>query len=173
MDVPMASFAREKVSKKKRRFKQDGFDLDLAYITPNIVAMGFPSIGKESLYRNPLPEVYRFFETKHKDHYKLYNLCAEREYDVNKFHKRVSQYPFYDHNAPKLQLIADCCKDISDWLAQDPNNIVGINCKAGKGRTGLIICCFLLYSGQCADTAAALKYYGEKKNKRWKGGHDR
>jgi hypothetical protein len=72
MDVPMASVARKKVSKKKRRYKQDGFDLDLACtrtrlktltfldITPNIIAMGFPSVGKESLYRNPLPEVQRF-----------------------------------------------------------------------------------------------------------------
>jgi phosphatidylinositol-3,4,5-trisphosphate 3-phosphatase/dual-specificity protein phosphatase PTEN len=165
----MASYARKKVSKKKRRFEQDGFDLDLVYITPRIIAMGFPSSGKEALYRNPLTEVYRFFETKHKDHYKLYNLCAEKEYDVDKFHKRVARYPFYDHNAPRLQLIADCCKDIDDWLKADEQHIVGINCKAGKGRTGLIICCFLLYSGLCNDTTEALKFYGDKRTKDGKG----
>ena len=48
---------RKLVSWEKRWFIQDGFDLDLAYITTNIIAMGFPSEGIESVYRNPLKEV--------------------------------------------------------------------------------------------------------------------
>lgn len=158
--------------------------------------MGFPSSASEAVYRNPLTEVQRFFEDKHKDKYKLYNLyccwklsvltfrrCAERKYDVTKFHSRVAQYPFYDHNAPPVSLIAECCADIvrvvsfcfsSDslkqgWLAEDKDHVVGINCKAGKGRTGLIICCYLLHSGQCKTTDEALKFYGERRTKDGKG----
>jgi len=51
--------------------RQDGFDLDLTYITDNIVAMGFPSEGLEAAYRNPMKEVQRFFTTKHADHHKV------------------------------------------------------------------------------------------------------
>ena len=56
---------RKLVSKKKKRFKSEGFDLDLSYITPQIVAMGFPSAGAETLYRNPMNMVEAFFEMNH------------------------------------------------------------------------------------------------------------
>ena len=67
------------VSKKKRRFQDDGFDLDLTYITPRILAMGFPSAGAEAMYRNPIQEVQRFFRERHSGAFRLYNLCSERE----------------------------------------------------------------------------------------------
>ena len=57
---------RSMVSKKKKRYEEDGFDLDLTYITDRIIAMGFPSTGSEASYRNPVGEVQRFFAAKHK-----------------------------------------------------------------------------------------------------------
>ena len=53
------------VSKKKKRFQQDGFDLDLSYITPRLIAMGFPSENFEAMYRNRAEDVHLFFETRH------------------------------------------------------------------------------------------------------------
>lgn len=44
-----ASAIRHVVSKKKKRFEEDGFDLDLSYITERIIAMGFPSQGMEQM----------------------------------------------------------------------------------------------------------------------------
>ena len=59
------------VSKKKRRFENDEFDLDLSYITKRVIAMGFPSTGMEVLYRNNIKDVINFFEVRHHNQVKV------------------------------------------------------------------------------------------------------
>lgn len=153
--------ARNLVSKKKRRYvdPQNGFDLDLSYVNDRIIAMGFPSEKVEAAFRNPMKEVLRFLELKHKDHYKVYNLCSERGYDIQKFYNRVGLFPFDDHNAPPFELIYQFCKDVADWLAKDKENIAVVHCKAGKGRTGLMICAWLLFDKQWNTPVDAMKFY--------------
>lgn len=99
----IAIASRRIVSQNKRRYTKDGFDLDLCYITERVIAMSFPSSGVQSMYRNNIREVSRFFETKHKGHYKIYNSCSEREYNVEMFDKRVERIYIDDHNVPTLR----------------------------------------------------------------------
>lgn len=165
----MTNKLRSLVSKKKLRYQKDGFDLDLSYITDRIIAMGFPSEGSEGLFRNPLPEVYRLLETKHKDHYKVYNLCSERTYNTNIFHRRVGLFPFDDHNCPEFKLIIDFCLDVDEWLKADSSNVVAIHCKAGKGRTGLMISSYFLYSKVYHNPKDALEFFGKQRTSNGKG----
>lgn len=90
---------RRKVSQNKNRLVRGKFDLDLTYITDRIIAMGFPAVGLEFFYRNPRQDVQEFLDTTHGSHYRVYNLCAEKDYlyDRSVFHGRVSNYPFPDH----------------------------------------------------------------------------
>ena len=154
-----SSVVKSLVSKKKNRFCYDGFDLDLSYITEKIIAMGFPSLNLEGLYRNPLDEVQKFLNTRHPLHYKVYNLCEEKDYPKDSFYKQ-DIFPFKDHEAPPLNLMKSFCEDAKKFLDEDDKNIVAIHCKAGKGRTGTMICCLLMYMNIFETAKEALYYYG-------------
>ena len=97
----MASFLRKLVSQNKMRHVEAGFDLDLTYLTQELICMGLPATGRESLYRNPIEQVVRFLELHHQGRYKVFNLCNERSYDISHFGDACASFPFDDHGAQK------------------------------------------------------------------------
>ncbi|TDH68535.1 hypothetical protein CCR75_007671 [Bremia lactucae] len=137
---------RAAVSGSRVRFTQDGFDLDLTYITPRLIAMGYPASGVEKTYRNDITEVATFLNIRHPSSYRVYNL-SERAYDYSKFEGRVSECGFPDHHPPPLQLLLDIINDMIEWVAKDSKNVLVVHCLAGKGRTGVVCSCFLLLMG--------------------------
>ena len=68
---------RTLVSAKKKRLVDKDFNLDLTYITNNIIAMGYPATGTESSIRNNKDDVVKFLKQKHGVCVKVYNLCIE------------------------------------------------------------------------------------------------
>ncbi|CAD8173738.1 unnamed protein product [Paramecium octaurelia] len=159
---------KELVSKQKKRFKVDGFNLDLTYITDNVIAMGFPAESFEAIYRNPMPEVQKFLNSRHPNNYMVINLCSERKYKHESFYK-VAEFPFDDHQAPPFNMMLEFCQKVHEWLKANSNHVVAIHCKAGKGRTGVMVCCYLLFSGKYTSSQDALAYYGLVRTQNKKG----
>jgi hypothetical protein len=162
------------VSKKKKRYIENGFDLDLTYVTERIIAMGFPAEGREGMYRNSFKETYRFLTTNHGGHFAVVNLCCEpdRQYDVLKFGGApVFRYGFEDHNPPSLDVVVDFCRACNVWLDANPSNVLAIHCKAGKGRTGTMIACLLVdrYADKNITALDALQYYAKQRTHDEKG----
>jgi len=166
-----ANIFKRLVSKKKRRLQTPYYDLDMAYITERVIGMGFPSTGCESLYRNNLMDIKGFLDRYHGE-YKIYNLCIEKkriypkEYWID---RKVGLFPFNDHAPCPIKLILDFCVDICLYLTSNPRGVAAIHCKAGKGRTGVMIVCYLIFSGLCETVEEALEHYAKQRTLNGKG----
>ena len=167
-NVKKANIMKRLVSKQKRRLQDINYDLDMSYITDRVIAMGFPSIGCEKVYRNSLIDVIDFFHTKHNDKVKIYNLCLEKDriYNKNLFsNSSVGLFPATDHNPCPIKLILEFCIDICLYLLKNPNSVAAVHCKAGKGRTGVMICSYLIFSHLCETSEKAFRYYARIRTK--------
>ena len=152
---------RRFVSADRRRFQEDGYDLDLTYINKHLIAMSWPSENVEALYRNHIDVVAKFLDEHHPNQYMVYNLCSERGYDESKFHDHVRRYRLDDHNPGELALMLTFAQEVTAFAREKAGNVPVIHCKGGKGRTGTMTCAFLLYSRQAADADAALGMFGQ------------
>lgn len=137
-------------------------DLDLAYIKPNIIAMGFPYENFEGMFKGHgmrMEDVVRFLDSHHPNHYRVYNLCSERSYDSSKFHMRAITYPFDFHCPPPFELIQQFCEDVSMHLKADDRNVAVVHCCNGVERTGVMICSYLLHDQIFYSTKDALNFF--------------
>ncbi|KAJ9446537.1 Phosphatidylinositol 3 [Diplonema papillatum] len=155
-----AKIGEKTVSSARRRYIAGGYDLDLTYITDKIIAMSWPSKGSEALYRNKMEEVALFLDKKHPDRYKVYNLCAEREYETDAFHNRVERIAIDDHQPCDLIMIHEFCESADAWLEEDPRNVIIVHCKGGKGRTGMMTCSHLFWAAEEPSVRKARERFG-------------
>lgn len=76
---------RKIVAGPKIRTVENGYDLDLTYVTNRVIAMAFPAEGFEKLYRNSLNDVpitllqvSDFLKKKHGGKYLVFNLSGRK-----------------------------------------------------------------------------------------------
>eukprot|EP00520_Triparma_pacifica_P002288 CAMPEP_0118659160 /NCGR_PEP_ID=MMETSP0785-20121206/14960_1 /TAXON_ID=91992 /ORGANISM="Bolidomonas pacifica, Strain CCMP 1866" /LENGTH=302 /DNA_ID=CAMNT_0006552239 /DNA_START=12 /DNA_END=916 /DNA_ORIENTATION=- len=99
--------ARKLVGRNKQRYVDlvNQFDLDLCYIDDKkrLIVMSVPAVGRLALFRNPIWEVVRFFETMHKNNYRIYNCCPEHPYPDFQTGAAIIKYNVQDHSPPSME----------------------------------------------------------------------
>merc|ERR1712142_857181 len=54
-------------------------------------------------------------------------------------------------------------KNVEKFLNEKSENVVAIHCKGGKGRTGTMICTWMLYAKVKTTAQEALDFFGEQR----------
>ena len=113
--------------------------------------------------RHSLSEVRTFLDAKHKGLYAMVNLCDERDYQDADFPRaaRIMRYPFEDHHAPALRALHAFCERAHAFMNLDGRHVLAVHCKAGKGRTGVMVAAYLLFSRHpvCSSADTAMHFF--------------
>ncbi|XP_053485709.1 tensin-3 isoform X1 [Ictalurus furcatus] len=146
---------------------EEGYELDLTYVTERIIAVSFPQACSEETYLHNLKDVTRMLKSKHADNYLVINL-SEKKHDLTKMNPKTLDTGWPDLHAPPLDKICTICKAMENWLNNDPLHVVVIHCRGGKGRIGVIISSFVHFTDisasadQALDRFAMRKFYDDK-----------
>ncbi|XP_023238412.1 tensin-like isoform X6 [Centruroides sculpturatus] len=138
------------------------FIMDIMYVTERIIAITFPEMGSNALYKSNLKEVAHMLKTKHGTRYMVFNL-SERRHDLIKLNPQVLDFGWPQYLAPPLERLCSICKSLDSWLSQDPQHIAVLHSKGDKGRTGIVIAAYMHYSNICASADQALDRFAMKR----------
>uniref|UniRef100_A0A3B3TL24 Phosphatase tensin-type domain-containing protein n=1 Tax=Poecilia latipinna TaxID=48699 RepID=A0A3B3TL24_9TELE len=120
---------------------EEGYELDLTYITERIIAVSFPRGCSEEIYSLNLKDVTRMLKSKHADNYLIINL-SERRHDLTRMNPKTLDTGWPDLHAPPLDKICTICKAMESWLNADPLHVVVIHCRVSVYSTWRITCVF-------------------------------
>jgi len=68
-----------------------------------------------------------------------------------------------------LEMVFKFCENVKKWLSINERNVAVIHCKAGKGRTGVMICSYLLFGREWPTAKDALQFYAAMRTYNQKG----
>ncbi|XP_067135354.1 cyclin-G-associated kinase isoform X2 [Centruroides vittatus] len=137
-------------------------DLDFNYITSRIAVMSYPAEGLESAYRNHVEDVRGLLDTRHRNHYAIYNVSG-RSYTSFKFNAKIAEAGWPMRKAPTLQTLISLCRSMHSWLKQDIRNVCIIHCLDGKASSAVLVCSFLVFCHLFQTPEEALQMFAIKR----------
>ncbi|KAM9483730.1 auxilin isoform 2-T2 [Clarias gariepinus] len=137
-------------------------ELDIAYITSRIIVMSYPAEAVELGYRNHVEDIRSFLDSRHADHYTVFNL-SQRNYRGAKFSNRVSECNWPSRQAPSLHNLFAVCKNMHNWLKQNPKNVCVITCSDGRGPSGVLVCAMFCFCHLFTNPVPAMQLLSAKR----------
>uniref|UniRef100_A0A669PZB4 Auxilin n=1 Tax=Phasianus colchicus TaxID=9054 RepID=A0A669PZB4_PHACC len=137
-------------------------ELDISYITSRIIVMSFPAEGVELGFRNHIEDVRTFLDSRHPDHYTVFNL-SPKYYRSAKFHNRVSECSWPVRQAPSLHNLFAVCKNMHNWLQQNPKNVCVIHCMDGRAASAVLVSAMFCFCHLFSNPGPAMQLLNTKR----------
>ncbi|MGH0137547.1 UNVERIFIED_CONTAM: hypothetical protein FKN15_064108 [Acipenser sinensis] len=137
-------------------------ELDISYITSRIIVMSYPAEAVEIGYRNHIEDVRSFLDSRHMDHYTVFNL-SQKLYRSAKFHNRVSECSWPSRQAPSLHNLFAVCKNMHNFLQQNPKNVCVIHCMDGRAPSGVLVCAMFCFCHLFNNPLPAIQLLNSKR----------
>ncbi|XP_063795240.1 putative tyrosine-protein phosphatase auxilin isoform X2 [Pseudophryne corroboree] len=137
-------------------------ELDISYITSRIIVMSFPAEGVELGFRNHIEDVRSFLDSRHLDHYTVFNL-SPKSYRSAKFHNRVSECSWPVRQAPSLHNLFAVCKNMHNWLQQNPKNVCVIHCMDGRTASAVLVSAMFCFCHLFSNPVPAIQLLNSKR----------
>nr|XP_020458404.1 putative tyrosine-protein phosphatase auxilin isoform X3 [Monopterus albus] len=137
-------------------------ELDIAYITSRIIVMTYPSESVQIGYQNHVEDIRSFLDSHHADHYTVFNL-SQRNYRGAKFSSRVSECNWPSRQAPSLHNLFAVCKNMHNWLKQNPKNVCVITCSDGRAPSGVLVCAMFCFCHLFNNPVPAMQLLSAKR----------
>ncbi|XP_060890546.1 putative tyrosine-protein phosphatase auxilin isoform X2 [Labrus mixtus] len=137
-------------------------ELDISYITSRIIVMTYPAESVQIGYQNHVEDIRSFLDSRHADHYTVFNL-SQRNYRGAKFSNRVSECNWPSRQAPSLHNLFAVCKNMHNWLKQNPKNVCVITCSDGRAPSGVLVCAMFCFCHLFNNPVPAMQLLSAKR----------
>lgn len=152
---------------------------DLSFITPQLVVSAGPVDSWWKVHKMRASDLHRWLQNLvQKDlinDWWIWNFKQqhEGEYSTLSLGGKVTLHPVPDHNPPPLRIIVRSVAEISTFLCESKKNLAVIHCNAGKGRSGTMVCAYLMYKdfkeGKIVDLQEVLDTFTSRRMKLFSG----
>uniref|UniRef100_A0A8C4LL15 Auxilin n=3 Tax=Equus asinus TaxID=9793 RepID=A0A8C4LL15_EQUAS len=131
-------------------------DLDFTYVTSRIIVMSFPLDSVDIGFRNQVDDIRSFLDSRHPDHYTVYNL-SPKSYRTAKFHSRVSECSWPIRQAPSLHNLFAVCRNMYNWLLQNPKNVCVVHCLDGRAASSILVGAMFIFCNLYSTPGPAVR----------------
>lgn len=141
-------------------------NLDLTRVSSRILVMGrcWNYRTDREACRNNVDEAACFLNARYEKSYLIFNFGSpDMKYDIDPFRNQVVSFPVSKILTLTVKMLFDACRSITAWLRMSKDNVVVIQCKNGKSRSGLVVACLLRYCGLFDSAHESLEYFRAKR----------
>uniref|UniRef100_A0A3B4B0D1 Uncharacterized protein n=1 Tax=Periophthalmus magnuspinnatus TaxID=409849 RepID=A0A3B4B0D1_9GOBI len=124
--------------------------------------MTYPAESVQIGYQNHVEDMRSFLDSRHADHYTVFNL-SQRNYRGAKFSNRVSECNWPSRQAPSLHNLFAVCKNMHNWLKQNPKNVCVITCSDGRAPSGVLVCAMFCFCRLLTNPVPAMQLLSAKR----------